>query len=807
VTTVAPLYLVSACDSGEEFVAAFRRYVDRTGVFVPMASPLPQNRRGRIALTLKDGSVMIEGEAEIVQSSPKSLLYGRGGIVVKFIEPDEPSKVMLTELDKARLAMKPAAPSIAPRPADVPAEPRPVPPAIGGRIDAANALAESVAIGDVSALKEVENSLPKAGQKFVVPTIPDLGGRARTPSSIPPSIAIPALRPPDPGSGGVPAIKTDDSPSTDSRKMTQIGFPVVKMPADPGKPIEPPRVTTLGVTPLRVTQTQSTGVVPPPPTFADASEDDESPFPQPTPTSPRAKSGTSPPRHPTPAAPLPVTRIPAKPAPMLETDEKTELTAVPTLPPSLTDAVPVLESEPVEPRAEEPRPQRSGGMRASEILAAVQVDDWTMTPDALGPTVIPTQPKPAEPKAPEPGVSASATPPAGPPSGDWTISLDGQAGWSAPPTPAGIEKRIPKSPQTPSTGNPVMAVASDKPIEAVRMEDKPTSIGEKIEIDPTLMGADDQPGAAIEPPDQSSALIGQMGPMSEMGQMGQMGMSGVQSAPITEKIPPPLSAGMPPPVAHTHGFAPAGMPGNVPAPPFGYPSPPPSYQPYDSGSVAATRSKRRRILVIVGAFVAASAVGVFALSRKHGSMPAHAGSAAPPAPAVSAPTVASPGVTAEGSAKPQLATGSDPTKPNQCSVEVISTPPGADVSLDDDTVLGTTPGTFALPCGTEVKLTLKKPKFLNTVRTLTPAPDGTKVAVTLGVAQFTVKITSTPAGATITIGGKSRGVTPSSMQLPAFTTQAITLTKDGYQTDNEKLVVKSNGLLHHVVLKKGTKHH
>jgi hypothetical protein len=107
VTTGPPLYLVSACGSAEEFVAAFRRYADRTGLFIPATAPLPAGRRGRIALTLKDGGVMIEGEAEILQSSAKpTVLHGRPGMTVKFIEPDEASKTVIGELEKARLAMK-----------------------------------------------------------------------------------------------------------------------------------------------------------------------------------------------------------------------------------------------------------------------------------------------------------------------------------------------------------------------------------------------------------------------------------------------------------------------------------------------------------------------------------------------------------------------------------------------------------------------------------------------------------------------------------------------------------------------------
>src|ERR1043165_3730791 len=114
----APIYLVSACASGEEFVAAFRRYADKHGLFVPIADPLASGRRGRFAVTLRDGGGMIEGEADIVSSArAASVLQGRVGMTLKFVAPDDASKTMLGELEKARLSMRPPPPSVAPRPA------------------------------------------------------------------------------------------------------------------------------------------------------------------------------------------------------------------------------------------------------------------------------------------------------------------------------------------------------------------------------------------------------------------------------------------------------------------------------------------------------------------------------------------------------------------------------------------------------------------------------------------------------------------------------------------------------------------
>ena len=236
-TTGAPIYLVSACASGEEFVSAFRRYADRNGVvFIPISQPLPPGKKGRFALTLKDGGVMVEGEAEVVSSAKTpSVLYGRVGMTLKFTEPDEPSKTLLSELEKARLAMKPAPPSVAPRPADVPAEPRPTPPPPGGRVDAVNALAECVVIGDVSKLAGDDGPPKIPNPKFVVPSIPSMGPGVRPKS---PSGPVPVTPPPanKPITGGTPVVP--------SPTATVMGMPALdKKPVTGGNPVVPSTAT------------------------------------------------------------------------------------------------------------------------------------------------------------------------------------------------------------------------------------------------------------------------------------------------------------------------------------------------------------------------------------------------------------------------------------------------------------------------------------------------------------------------------------------------------------------------------------
>ena len=124
---------------------------------------------------------MVEGDGEVISSArTPSMLHGRIGMTIKFSELDAPSKIVLVELEKARLAMKPLPPSVPPRPVELPPTPRPVPPAPGGRIDLRNALAECVAIGDLDGLGV---AVARPGPKFVVPTIPPVaGGRPRAPA-------------------------------------------------------------------------------------------------------------------------------------------------------------------------------------------------------------------------------------------------------------------------------------------------------------------------------------------------------------------------------------------------------------------------------------------------------------------------------------------------------------------------------------------------------------------------------------------------------------------------------------------------
>lgn len=176
------------CGTPEEFLAAFRRYVDRQGLFVPTAAPIAAGLRGRFAVTLIDGSILIEGVAEVVSSSPRpSALYGRTGMVLAFAEVDEPSRETLTTLDKAKLSLKAQnlGAHLVPRPGTL-REPvtHPEVKLPSAASDRVLALAECVVLGEVSALESV------VGRR--APTAKPIG--AQVSSRLPQRFAIPQIQ-------------------------------------------------------------------------------------------------------------------------------------------------------------------------------------------------------------------------------------------------------------------------------------------------------------------------------------------------------------------------------------------------------------------------------------------------------------------------------------------------------------------------------------------------------------------------------------------------------------------------------------
>jgi hypothetical protein len=136
-----------------------------------------------------------------------------------------------------------------------------------------------------------------------------------------------------------------------------------------------------------------------------------------------------------------------------------------------------------------------------------------------------------------------------------------------------------------------------------------------------------------------------------------------------------------------------------------------------------------------------------------------------------------------------------------CFADVTSQPAGAEIVVDQN-VVATTPSKLALPCGAPVDLVIRKGHWLAVTRSVTPTPDGAPVRVALAKQMFLVKVSSMPAGATITLNGKSLGVTPTTVKLNAFEPSALSLSKEGYASEAEAVTPKTNGIAVHSVLKK-----
>jgi hypothetical protein len=86
--------------------------------------------------------------------------------------------------------------------------------------------------------------------------------------------------------------------------------------------------------------------------------------------------------------------------------------------------------------------------------------------------------------------------------------------------------------------------------------------------------------------------------------------------------------------------------------------------------------------------------------------------------------------------------------------------------------------------------------------TITPTPEGAGVQFVLVRQTFLVKVSSTPPGATVTLGGKSLGVTPTMVKVPAFESSTLSIARDGYDTETETVSPRGNGTAVHTVLKK-----
>ncbi|HEY0191064.1 MAG TPA: PEGA domain-containing protein, partial [Kofleriaceae bacterium] len=455
-----------------------------------------------------------------------------------------------------------------------------------------------------------------------------------------------------------------------------------------------------------------------------------------------------------------------------------------------------------------PMPTAAAPTAAAPAPAAPELDDSTPTDD--GPPVRPSRSKM-------------------PSKGDWLISLDPEApdGWSEPQ-----DAVPPPKVEIVEAGNDLPSVASYAPLDSTPRSPSPTPSDmrpaePKVQIDPTL----------IEP----------LRPMPSDGPLRPMPADKpFQRAPVAEPVfdasaasselpslaPPPLAYA---PHAHPHAHG-----SQAPAYPMD-----PSYQlipvnsvvmpraatadlggsgsmsgPYASSVTMPPRGRRRRMIIIVITAIIAVSVGAFVLTRmtRQGAEPS-APAPTTPAPSAPAPTTPAPATppapTKTSSLPPGALPHPDPTTMAAaapvtddaapaaagCFANISSQPAGAEVVLDQ-AVLGVTPGKIELPCDRPVNLTIRKAAMVAAVRAVTATHAGAAIRVALARQTFQVKVSSTPAGATVSLDGAELGTTPTTIKLSAFEAASLSIAKDGYATRTEPVTPKANGIAVHAVLKK-----
>lgn len=957
VTTGAPIYLVSACTSGEEFISAFRRYADRNGViFIPIAEPLPAGRRGRFALSLSNGGVMVEGQAEVVSSArTPSVLYGRVGMTVKFLSPDEPSQTILSELEKARTSLKPPAPSVPPRAAEIPAEPRSKPPTPGGRIDAVNALAECVLIGDVSTLSrdsDLGTIPPPTGTTPSGPTPVPIAKAPSAPTPAPiakapsgptpapiakaPSGPTPAPKPPTLTTTMPPPFKPATKPAAPSLadraktgsippavpplpatigKATTMGMPAldrkpsgsIPAPAAPGSPLN---ATTLGMPALRPAATTTPAPNAPPPPAKPLAIAAPPPPIAPSPPVPATREeavaaalkfaqavearGAALPDETVKGSPpgvallnetirgtLPANALVASPPPPIQyptaddSDEKTDLTNIPPVPerrteigiavtpsgahvlPSAPERAPTDEetretsqmeaARPANPLDEgltpveqvDPLGSTQAAIRLSKLQPTIEEPsgDWTLSTNDGSMTILPRKP------APDANTDEPA-PPKGPPTGDYIIALDPSRpdGWSEP---SKVEK--PPEGELPP-GPPVSTVASDKPLDSnARTQPEITQDEPKIQIDPTLieplqpMPADDAaadddlaepPPAMPPPPTASTPMLPLAAPPPSQQMLAQPGAVPILPVATTPGMGPLPITPPRPQLASASGASPAiataQVRGDVTDGGVGFfreSGDIPRLATNDEMSRAAQKRKRRMIVIVASAAAAVllAVIAIVLVTRK-GDGPAKPTTAAPPPttevapPAPEAPPkieAAPPKVESVAPVTPETPEVKEdeiqietPTAqeaiadaPTDCSVTITSVPAGAEIHIGGE-AKGAAPVTVTLPCGVGTKVTVKKARYQTSTREVTPKPNGKPIKIALARSTFTVKVSSSPPGASVKLNGKTLGMTPTTVKVPAFESSTLRIAKDGYAPETAKVTPKNNASSVSVTLKK-----
>jgi hypothetical protein len=903
-----PVYLVSRCSSIEEFVAAFRRYADRLGVFVPAGSPVAVGRKGRFAITLKDGRIVIDGDAEVIMSSARaSGLHGRPGMTLRFTRVDDHSRAVLDHLEKVRFGAKVTVSSahLTARPGPSTPDPGPPTPAKPGS-DPAQTLAECAVIGDdVPAGATGPGSGPISGRRAPGSVPPPLGGPGASGK-----FAIPAIAPRTTSPVSAPVNAPVNAPPP---MIASISAPVSAAPAPApprGAPARPiggqSRPTMMGpaVSELRVPGPVSGQVA-----ITGSGPVDGVPMTASNAVTVAGGAATVPTMSSPPASPEAVP---------IETPWLRHTTRG-VAPPGLTEidmgpATPVGRGSPPPGEKMMPVPQRMDPTPppSPPVKGRAQRKEFGAEVAGLPQQhELPSVPAPAAVLTPDPPVLPARRPQ--PPKTRTMMGLQAIVREPAPPSSPGISIPIdhdePALPGPPTIQQPVMSPSEGFDAGPAVADNGHAST---VEIDPSLLEPTDAQ-VVVDPyspteDDGSAVVVSSPWPPPEVEQPRQPGWSPGPTgrASFTPLGGQPAHPGLPGmPDARPVTDAGSGFFENETGsqPRIGYVTDSNTgfftetgavpkidgYVSEDMTALVQTSTRQKRLLVIVlsclgvfvlgfvailvigggsnkarskrttGAVVAGSGTAS-AGSAVAGSAEGSAGSAAAmtgsddngsgvggddgSGSAATAETGSGAAETGSGAAETGSGSGSDSgsaevalgsgsgaagnasgsaakvgegsgsgktgtgktgtgkvaAAPGECKVKVTSAPTGGEVMVAGKQ-RGKTPIELTLTCKA-TQISVRKTRYSTWTKTVRPTAKGIKVSARLARPTFTVKVSSVPSGASVSVGGKKFGKTPTVVKVPGFEPATITVAKDGFTSASEKVTAKQNGTAIKMTLRK-----
>ncbi len=780
----------------------FRSFVHHDHVFVPTIDGLAPGRKGRMAITLADGTEVVVGDAEVLSSSavPQGP-HQRPGIRLRFATLDPAARETMAKLERSRTSP------------GVPLESK------GVGTDRASLLAVGDRARDLSEAVMCRVVEPGAPDQVM----PAMDRYDRTPTAAPPAprpMPIPAPKPGglSPASGFVPgkSFKIPSIPTPPSGTVTtHVGPP----PTGP-KPATPKPVTS---------EPASGDVTVPSPAPASISG--------PTAAGGKQRNRTQVAKA---AVPPPDAVVQAVTGSDVSAGWGSEAVTRP-----IADAMAITAPTAETARMAEPPRMPVVDIKPTERMEPLEIHAAGAVPPPPPPAVAPKLPDAVAVPPPSPIAAleaAAASPP--PPPKAFARTLLGMPAITVPKpgsdAPAEIGWAVPEDgvegEPTERSDEPIASVSDTEQFAAV---EPPPDDAPSWQVPAATAPQPWQPGAFKLPATPPGASVAALRPAAIAQPPPNV------PAPPLPPMPPP--APLPPaPVMQPHAFAPPAPARTDDAVPH-HRAAEPTELVYgdreDTDIVALKRRQRRPLIIGAVAFGLIAMVVIIVLATggnrddKPTKQPAvAAGSAvvavdagaAPAAPdaAVAAPVAAIDAAAAvaqvevdaaavvpepepeQPEPEPEPAPIADKPPPvvktpGECAVAVASTPKGADVIVARKK-RGRTPITIQLPCGKKAKVELTRSHYDDESKTVTPKEGSTtKLNVRMERPKFSLKITSNPPGSTVTINGKNVGKTPVTTKVQGFEPISIKVSKPGFQAKSTKTELKKTGTALSFTLKRG----